>query len=250
MAKAKKDGGHGAERARRAPPERSGPDRSGTSGRGSEGGDDRAAPPPVEEPFPEVTEVVAEAVRLGYRVVEENLRQGRMAADRLRAREYDIGDARDDVVTLGRRFVDLARDLGSSWFDLVGAVFDDPRLLDAVRPKPSEPKPRRRDDPADGAPPAQRIPVEVIGHPDAVGEALLAGLSDLQRAPQVTPLRLVDGPPSAPAIIGARVGAANETGTLAVIVPVPPDQASGTYAGTVHETGSKRLLGSVSLTVP
>lgn len=252
MTKANTDDGgrRGAERARRARPERSGPNRSTMSGRGSEGGDDRGSPPPVDEPFPEVTEVVAEAVRLGYRVVEENLRQGRMAADRIRARDYDVGDARDDVVTLGRRFVELARDLGSSWFDLVEAVFDDPRLLDAVRPKQSELKPRRREEPADGAPPAQKIPVEVIGHVDAIGEAMLADLSDLQRAPQVTPLRLVDGPPRAPAIVGARLGSGNETGAFAVIVPVPPDQASGTYAGTIHETGSKRLLGSVSLTVP
>lgn len=249
MTKAKTDGEtrRGAEHARRARPARSGPIRAAMSGRGSEDGDDRATPP-AEEPFPEVTEVVAETVRLGYRVVEETLRQGRRAADRLRARDYDIGEARDDVLTLGRRFLDLARDLGTSWFDLMGAVLDDPRLLDAVR-SGRGPMPRRRD-PADGDSAAQKTPVEVIGHPDAAGQALLADLSDLARAPQITPLRAVDGPPGVPAIMGARLGAGSETGALAVIVPVPPDQPSGTYAGTIHETGSQRFLGAVSLTVP
>jgi hypothetical protein len=90
----------------------------------------------------------------------------------------------------------------------------------------------------------------VVGHRSAYGKAQLADLGSLRQPPQVTPLRPIDGPPGAPAIVGARLGAGNETGAIAVIVPVPPDQASGTYAGTIHETGSNRLLGSVSLTVP
>lgn len=250
MAQANTTGGtRRGERARRAPPERNGPDRTGAARDGSEGSDDRNSPPP-DEPFAEVSEVVADAVRLGYRVIEENLRQGRTAADRLRARDYDVDDARDDIVTLGRRFVDLARDLGTSWFDLIGAVLDDPRLIDAVRPTRSDRDRKGGDRPPHDRDPTRRTPVEVVGHPTAFGEALLSDPSRLARPPQVTPLRLIDGPAQAPAIMGARLGAASETGALALIVPVPPDQAPGTYAGTIYETGSKRLLGSISLTVP
>ena len=245
MAKAKTEGGGGTERARRAPPKRSGPIRATMAGDGS--ADDEGATL-VDGSLREVPELVAETVRLGYRVIEENLRQGRTAAERIRARDYDLGDARDDVATLGRRFLDLAYDLGTSWFDLIGAVVDDPRLRDALRPQPGEPQPRKR--PADGAPPAQGTAVKVVGHRGAHGQAQLADLSSLRQPPQVTPLRPVNGPPGAAAIMGARLGAANETGALAVIVPVPADQPPGTYAGTIHESGSNRLLGSVSLTVP
>ena len=252
MAQANTSGGTGrGERARRASPERNGPDRAGAADGGSEGGDDLGSCPPPDEAFPEVSEVVAEAVRLGYRVVEENLRQGRLAADRLRAGDYDVEDARDDVVKLGRRFVDLARDLGTSWFDLIGALLDDPRLIDAVRSKRDDRDAHRRDRKVNDDDDATcRTPVEVVGHPTAFGEALLSDPARLTRPPQVTPLRLIDGPAQAPAIMGTRLGAASETGALALIVPVPPDQASGTYTGTIYETGSKRLLGSVSLTVP
>lgn len=251
MTKAKSDeGGGGAGRARRATPERSGPIRASMSGRAREDGGQRGSPPPVDEGIREVPELVADTVRLGYRVIEENLRQGRTAAERLRARDYDIGDARDDIVLLGERFLDLAYELGASWFDLIGAVLDDPRLRDAVRARRGDRQARKPDAPADGAPPAQDTEVEVIGHRSAFGTAQLADLGDLKRAPKVTPLRPVDGPPETPAIMGARLGAGTETGALAVLVPVPPDQPSGTYAGTIHETGSNRLLGSVSLTVP
>ncbi|UVO51744.1 hypothetical protein M0208_14960 [Sphingomonas sp. SUN019] len=191
-------------------------------------------------------DVVADAVRLGYQVIEENLRHGRMAADRFRAHDYNLGDATDDVQILGRRVLDLARDLGGTWFDLVAAVLDDPRLRDAVRSRtpPSDPS-RPGQQPGGGG-----VTVRVIGHPSAIGEALIEPLTGLTGPPQVTPLRQLNNPAETAAITGVRLGADPDTGAPALLAPVPPDQPPGVYSGTVHDAGSGRLLGSISLTVP
>jgi hypothetical protein len=229
-------------RRTRATPERDGPDRSPRS-RVRDGG--AAGQAFSETGAKEVPDVVADAVRLGYQVVEENLRHGRAAADRFKARDYGLGDATDDAQVLGRRLLDLARDLGSTWFDLIGALLDDQRLRDAVRPKaPSDPS-RPDQQPSNGG----GVKVRVIGHPSATGEALLEPLTDLSGPPQITPLRQ-SNPTETAAITGVRLGADPDTGAPALLVPVPPDQRPGVYSGTVHDAGTRRLLGSVSLTVP
>lgn len=226
-------------------PGRDGPDRSPRSSAPDVGAG-------VDETFAdtgakEVPDVVADAVRLGYQVIEENLRHGRLAADRFKARDYGLGDATDDVQILGRRALDLARDLGGTWFDLIAALLDDPRLRDAVRPRkaPSDPS-RPGQQPNNGG----GVAVRVIGHPSATGEALIEPLTELSGPPQVTPLRQLTNPAETATIVGVRMGADPDTGAPALLAPVPPDQPPGVYSGTVHEAGSRRLLGSISLTVP
>lgn len=233
-----------APRRKRPAPEREGPDRAGfgrTRGRTPE-------PPPSPAAARDAPEVVADAVRLGYRVIEENLRQGRDAADRFRADGYRLEDAQEDVVTLGRRVMGLARELGSGSFDLLAAVLDDPRLREAVRSRapsapdrgPVPPTPPR---PADFA-------VLVLGHPSATGEAVMEPLTGLSGPPQPTPLRPVPESTAAAPITGVRLGVHPDTGAHALLVPVPPDQPPGVYAGTVHDPAGRRLLGSLSVTVP
>jgi hypothetical protein len=227
-------------RHRRAAPERDGPDRSPRHARDTAGGVDPAF---AETGAREVPDVVADAVRLGYQVIEENLRHGRMAADRFRARDYGMGDATEDVQMLGRRMLDLARDLGGAWFDLIAALLDDPRLRDAVR---------HRQTPSDPPRPGQSsgaIAVRVIGHPSATGQALLEPLTGLRGPPQISPLRQLNNPAETAAIIGVRLGADPDTGAPTILAPVPPDQPPGVYSGAVHDADTGRLLGSISLTV-
>lgn len=226
----------GQTRRRRAMPERDGPNRAP---RGAPKGNGGAT---TEPPPSEIPEVIADAVRLGYQVIEENLRQGRTAADRFGARDYGIHDATDDVQMLGRRVVDLARDLGSSWFDLVAAVLNDQRLRDAVTPRTAPPSTPGQ------SPGGSTVAVCVIGHPSAAGQAFLEPLDGLSAPPRITPLRHLTDTVST--IAGVRLGADPETGALALLAPVPPDQPPGVYAGTVHDGSAERLLGSISLTVP
>lgn len=225
-------------RRRRAMPERDGPDRApkGRARGGYEPSDQD------DSDAKEVPEVVADAVRLGYQVIQENLRHGRIAADRFAAKDYGLRDAGDDVKVLGRRVVDLARDLGTSWFDLIAAVLDDERLRNAVRPsdpaKPGSP-------PHDGS-----MKVRVVGHLQATGEAFIEPLTGLTGPPQVTALRHLANPADTTAIIGVRLGADPDTGAPCLLAPVPPDQSPGTYSGTVHDVANGRLLGSISVTIP
>lgn len=233
------DGEFEASRARRPGTARGGPDRqypaegSVYASGGATAGD--------------VHDVIAHAVRLGYRVVEENLRHGRDAAERLRANDYGFGDAGADVEIVLHRFLKGARELGSSFFDLFGAVLEDPALREAVRARRTDVEARHSDQSSVGK---ASTPVQIIGHATASGEAHLGSLAGLSGPPEVMPLKPLSTAPETPPILGARLGAEPNTGAIAVIVPVPEDQPSGTYAGTIHDSASQRLLGSVSVAVP
>ena len=153
------------ERPRRPEPSRTKPIRSGLSG--AKATAERAEPPPSPQPAAQpdadstedaveqaaVHQIVADAVRLGYDVVGENLRLGRIAADRFSAGQYGAREAKHDVAQLGKRVVQLSRDLSTVWFDLLGAVLRDPNLREALRPRDTPERP--------GGSPPPRVPVRV-----------------------------------------------------------------------------------------
>lgn len=92
----------------------------GSSGRGSFGG----GASPVEQ-------VMADTVRTGYEVIEENIRHGRQAAERLRLGTYRSEDLPDDMAMVVNRLLRLGMDLSTTWFQLIAAVLRDPRLATA-----------------------------------------------------------------------------------------------------------------------
>ena len=92
------------ERMRRSDPARDASIRSSWAGRANAGSNHPA-------PDAAVDEVVAHAVRVGYQVIGENIRQGRVAADRLRAGDYSMRELPDELGQLSRRLLQLTRDL-------------------------------------------------------------------------------------------------------------------------------------------
>ena len=111
----------GDERLRRPEPERTGPIRSGA--RAKKPSPTSAPSASAEEAAPadasvdtstdsEVHRIIADAVKLGYDVIGQNLQQGRAVADRFSAGSYGLTHAKDDIGDLSKRLVQLARDLG------------------------------------------------------------------------------------------------------------------------------------------
>ena len=79
------------------------------------------APPPPPEP-PGIREVIGDAVKLGYNVVEEYLEQGRQAAGRFRAGSYTSADIESDVAALAERLMRTTKDAAVAWLDVVSAA--------------------------------------------------------------------------------------------------------------------------------
>jgi hypothetical protein len=98
------------ERVRRPEPGRTKSNRSGAAP--ADGGPGAAAPDGT------VSETIAQAVRMGYDVIAENLQQGRVAAARFRQGDYNIRDVPGDIEDVLGRLIGLARELSTTTFDV------------------------------------------------------------------------------------------------------------------------------------
>ena len=76
------------------------------------------APKAKTPPEPKVSEAVAHAVKMGYDVIAQNIRQGREAAERFRQGEYSLRDAPGDLEVASLRLLQLARELSTTTFDV------------------------------------------------------------------------------------------------------------------------------------
>ncbi len=241
------------ERMRRSDPARDASIRSSWAGRANAGSNHPA-------PDAAVDEVVAHAVRVGYQVIGENIRQGRVAADRLRAGDYSMRELPDELGQLSRRLLQLTRDLSTTAFDLFGAILRDPGLRSAVERYDPPPRAGRAaaSGPALGAVAAgvtgasqvtRQLPLtyNLKGNKQAVATAttlrnpeqptLLSatGLSSLNHS--LPPLRNV-----------SFAAAADGYGVVATI-DIPEDQPPGIYSGVVCAVNTHEPLGTLTVQV-
>lgn len=209
----------------------------------------QAAPPAQPPPDDDVSDIIADAVGLGYKVVQENLRQGRLAADRHKAGQYQLDDVSDDVSSFVQRMVELSRDLAATGFDLIEVMLRDPRLLEAVA-KTNVATKREK---AAGKPAGRgkrvlpAVKVVLTGR-----AAVVVHQSPLERPPEgcrATPYlqRLAPLTGAAPPIRGSlRYG---ENDVMLVRIHVPDQQPPGTYQGAVVNRADDMVLMVVAIRV-
>ena len=75
------------------------------------------------------SDAVAYGAQLGYQVIEEHLRRGQAAAQRVSARQSESDPFRPDVQELLRRVLRSAADVGAVWFDLLDVGLRTPDIL-------------------------------------------------------------------------------------------------------------------------
>ena len=118
------------ERLRRANPERTGPMRNAaTYLRDPAPADGVASGSTVPDPAAPVEDPVAHGVRLGYKVIEEQIRQGRRLAQRLGNAAGKVGAAGPgEGGVLVERVLHLYNDVGALCFDAVETLARSPTL--------------------------------------------------------------------------------------------------------------------------
>lgn len=215
-------------------------------------------PSPAGDP-PEVHEVIAEAVRIGYDVVNENLRQGRAAANAHSAGQYKLEHVPDDLSQLGGRLLQLSRDLGTTWFDLVGAILADPVIRDAVSHRqtpnraPPQPQPAPHPAPNPAPSPAPTGPIALTcvfrGSRQATAPATTLAQPEAPSLLTMAALNPTDG--NGPPITGISFTASNTGGAIGVvaIITIPDHQPAGTYHGVVADAATMTALGAVTVRV-
>jgi len=107
-----------SERKKKPEPEREGPRRDPSGAFGGAG----AAFDGLRAAGEAWREVVERSVRMGYRIVEEQIEQGRKVAGSLNDQVYGSGRTRDDVGDITDRVFTSFADMTARWFDMMGSM--------------------------------------------------------------------------------------------------------------------------------
>ena len=192
-----------------------------------------------------LNDVVARSVELGYRVVDEYVRQGQKAAARLTGGTADPEAVTGDMQELSARMAQYASDMAGMWFQMVDVMLASPAAGASPTAGPTS-APRQAPQPA--APPAVepvRVRVEIVSlQPVEVGIDLRPGAGN--RPLIVHALRAVDAekPPLTAAIVPG-----GEDGVVQLRVHVPDAQPPGTYSGLLIDAASSLPVGTLTLRV-
>lgn len=231
------------DRLRRADPPRTEPLRQWSSlYRGPDSWNPRDTPPRDEDDeAPKAdrwNDVVSEGVALGYRVIEEQIRQGQRVAEQIGEASYGPAAITGDVREASERMVRYSADLVALWLDFVNTTIgngDILRALSAAWQPGAAPAPAAE---------AAAMPIEICSSrplrahlelkPGAAGRPLaVPGLHALE----------ADKPP----LTAVTFEPAGSEGGACLRIRVPDGQAAGRYAGVVVDQQSGEPVGTLSV---
>jgi hypothetical protein len=200
-------------------------------------------------------DVVTRGVELGYRVIEEYLRQGQRVAQQINGQSYSIGRAGADLQELVERVFRDSTDLLSLWVGFVSSLAANPEFTRAFsragQPSPFE-SPQRGTSAyaasSNGGPPHQGTVVSI----EIVSSGSIQVTLDLypQSAglPLVTPgLHALNG--QTPPLTDITFEPGSESGVPRLRVRVPEGQSPGVYTGVVVDRNTGLPRGTLSVRV-
>lgn len=190
-------------------------------------------------------DIVSRAVDLGYRVVDEYIRQGQRAAEQLGARA-PVADAMGrDVQELAVRMAQYTSDAFVLWLELMNAALGTSARANGHATAPATPHGWESVASAPADRPL-RVRLDVTG-PGAV-EATLDLAPEASRRPlTVQALRAAD--PAKPRLTEVRVVAGDGEEPATLVVRIPDDQPPDLYSGVVVDAETGRLAGTVAIRV-
>jgi hypothetical protein len=207
-------------------------------------------------PAASMGDVVSRSVELGYRVIDEYVRQGQKAAQRLGDRSFGAATMSSEASELAARMAQYASDFTALWLEflqvsgvgLTARPSIDPSAFErgsspAAPPSPVVPPP--------SPPSAGRVPVpgEMVRLKVAVVSPYPTEVSlDLrQKATNgrvtVQSLRAADG--DKPRL--SDVAIEDAEGAMTLRIRVPESQPAGIYTGLIVDEATSRPVGTVSL---
>ena len=242
----------GASRTQPAPPPREKRPKLSRDGGGPIRSRSASAPEKPEEPS--VNEEVANAVKRGYDIIAENIRQGRMAAERFREGDYRLREAPGDIENAAKKMLELARELSTSTFDvfdrmtreLGGAIVAAARERDEPLP-PFRGAAAERDSSADAS--RLRLTPRCLGHLKAVGRVTTIERPQAMVGPGDLRVDRFMPPSGGSPITSVRFDVDLSREGLIAVVTVPPTHRPGVYTGKVYAKDQAAPLGEIALEI-
>jgi hypothetical protein len=183
---------------------------------------------------PSWSDVVAQGVDLGYRVIEEQIAQGRRVAEQLGSRSYDPLAFGSDFREVNERMWRYYADVGALWMEFVGSLLWGFGPWRTAAPRAATPAPDAR----------TTVGLDVAcGRPTQVTLELAAG--GAQSALRCHPLRTLDEAASPLEPILEH----DTTGRLTLRLRVSDAQPAGLYVGAVVDRETGELRGTLSVRV-
>jgi hypothetical protein len=215
-----------------------------------------------------VQQAITNMVQTSSSVIEENIRAGQAAAERLRLGIANSRQLNSDINTLMENLLATTRDIGATWLELISII---------VRAVGAQPPPGGGGPNGGGTPHApphgsgtvtrkgtsgSAATVSTITPGDAAmtgvppqivvrGARVTSVLLDLHpRTPSFAPLvrQLVAKDPQY-SLNSARFTRSADPPRLVLTVTVPNNQPAGTYTGAVVDSGTNEAGGTLSVTV-
>jgi hypothetical protein len=191
-------------------------------------------------------DIVSRAVDLGYRVVDEYIRQGQRAAERLGARAPMADAPGRDVQELAVRMAQYTSDAFVVWLEFVNAALGGSATTNG-RHAASPAMPRGWESVA-AAPASRPLRVRLdVTAPGAVETTLDLAPEASGRALTVQALRAAD--PAKPRLTDVRIVAGDRDEPATLVVRIPDDQPPDLYSGIVVDAETGRLAGTVTIRV-
>lgn len=240
------------ERLRRPEPQRTGPIRNASGYFRDSHSWGEEEHPAWREPSDILDDVVTHGVKLGYRVIDEHLRQGKSAAAKLRTGDRDDGNGHGEMEELTERLQRVYKDFGALCFDALDVLARSPVLLRWLAGREQQSSQggvgaRAASQPISPAPAAgAAVAVEV-----ASTRRILVNLNLPPQAEAYVPAvhALHGGDPTCPPLtaITFRIDSASRVPILEV--HVPDHQPPALYTGVVVDRATNEPVGTLSVRV-
>lgn len=227
------------QRVRREDPERTAPRRDWYQafGQGSQQTDTDGASSGADGMFGDWQSVIEQGVRMGYDVIDSQIREGRKVAEQVAGRMPGAASSTDSARTLRDGIVGSYVDLSSRWLDLMSGMARStgatPTSGGAAAAQGS------------GGPPAAMSIVVDSKLPLKISLDLPSEVTDRDLASHP----LCDPDPQKPLLRDITLTPARGTTPVTIGIRVPVDQPSGTYAGVIYDRANGHPLGTLTLTL-
>jgi len=195
-----------------------------------------------------IDKTITDAVKLGYKIIEEQIDQGKRVAAELSGRSYSTNSIATDTTDFVKRLLRFYSDIGASCFEFIETLSRNVPVGSAGRAAPQPPA-------GNPAPPvngfgsaaaSRNVPIEVAADvPTRVSLDLMGPVG--QRSLAVHGLHALD-PATAP-LRDIAFGGGSPTDTPTLYVRVPSGQPEGSYTGVVVDADTNQAYGTLSIRI-
>jgi len=198
--------------------------------------------------------VVSRAVELGYKVIEEQIRQGQQIAGQVASGNIDPTLINGNVSEIGDRILRFYSDMGALWFEMIESVLRNPSMGEMFSSFMPETGARMNGSAHNGAGRTtangrSNLPVEIVSsEPTGARVSIELGGDHDFEAILAQPLRTRD--PDTKPIDDVRFIPPGDGWPPSIRVTIPKGQLPGTYSGLILSAITDEPVGTLCVHVP